>query len=277
MGEPGTGQTNPLQDIIVRAFAVAWQPTELAIIEVHKQLAPLTSEFVPPGQERTFLVGVYNVICSYVQEVHSMVLGQAVVPTQIVPGIWGARRGILTKAPLLAPQIGPTEVPAPPKEVRDAGTTKKAETGTQSEPAPPPASAKPSTTEVPTQWVPPQQLVAPLSNKKSPAKSSKSKSTPGSGGKQSHTQQSVHTLWNDLERRREDKVFERVQAQSRSTEPPVMEDVTAEFLHAQQRTSCQPSSSSHPAVMASRPEATASSSGASGPRTTSFQHPGTTR
>ena len=262
VGKPGTDQTDLLQDIIVRAFAVARQPTELAIIEVHEQLAPLTSEFVPPGQERTFLARVYNVICSYVQEVHSMVLGQAVVPTQIVPGIWGALWGILAEAPLLAPQIGPAEVPTPPKEVRDAGTTKKAETGTQSEPAPPLANVKPSTAEVPAQRVPPQQLVALMSNKKSPAKSSKSKSTPGSGGRRSHTQQSVHTLWNDPERRREDEAFERVRAQGRRTEPPViiMEDVTAEFLLAQQRTSRQASSSSCPTATASRPEATTHSS-----------------
>ena len=83
---------------------------ELAIIEVHEQLVPLTSEYVDPGQERVFLSGVYNVICSYVQEVHSMVLGQAVVPTQIIPGIWGVRWGILAEALLLAPQIGPVEV-----------------------------------------------------------------------------------------------------------------------------------------------------------------------
>ena len=125
MGEPGAVQTDPLQDIIVRAFAAAREPTELAVIEVHKQLAPLTSEFVPPGHERVFLAGVYNVICSYVQQVHSMVLGQAVVPTQIVPGIWGAWRGILIKVPLLAPQIGPVEALVPPKEVGDTRAPKR--------------------------------------------------------------------------------------------------------------------------------------------------------
>ena len=68
IGEPGTDQTDPLQDMIVRAFAAAQEPTELAIIDVHEQISPLTSEFVDPGQERVFLAGVYNVICSYVQE-----------------------------------------------------------------------------------------------------------------------------------------------------------------------------------------------------------------
>ena len=55
MGEPGVVKSDPLQDIIIRAFAVARQPTELAMIEVHEELAPVTSEFVPPGQERVFL------------------------------------------------------------------------------------------------------------------------------------------------------------------------------------------------------------------------------
>ena len=107
--------------------------------------------------------------------------------------------------------------------------------------------------------------MAPLSNKKSPAKASKSKSTPGSGGKRSHTQQSVHTLWNDPERRREDEAFERIWAQGRASDVSViiMEDEMAEYLLAQQRASCQPSSSSRPAATASKPKATASSSRAS--------------
>ena len=86
---------DPLHEIIVRAFAAARAPTEKAIVEVHNQLAPLAEQHVPPGQERVFLSGAFNVICAYVQEVCSMVLGQAVLPTQIVPGFWGARRGVL--------------------------------------------------------------------------------------------------------------------------------------------------------------------------------------
>ena len=236
VGNPSAGETDPLQDIIVWAFAAAREPTELAVIEVHEELAPLTSQFVPPGHERVFLAGVYNVICSYVQEVHSMVLGQAVVPTQIVPGICGARRGILTEAPLLAPQIGPVEAPAPPKEVGDTRAAEKAEAGTQSEPAPATATIKLSTAEVPIPRAPPLQLVAPLSSKKSPAKASKSKGTPGSGVKRSFTQQSVHSLWDDPERQREDEAFKCARAWGRTSEPPViiMEDETADALLAQQ-------------------------------------------
>ena len=91
---------DPLHEIIVRAFAAARTPTEEAIIGVHEQLAPLTKRHVPPGQERVFLSGAFNMVCTYIQEVRSMVLGQAVLPTQIVPGIWGARRGILAEAPI---------------------------------------------------------------------------------------------------------------------------------------------------------------------------------
>ena len=104
---------DPLHEIIVRSFAAARAPTEKAIIAVHDELAPLTEEHVPPGQERVFLAGAFNVICAYVQEVRSMVLGQAVLPTQIVPGVWGARRGVLAEAPLLATQIGPVPAVAP--------------------------------------------------------------------------------------------------------------------------------------------------------------------
>ena len=262
MGEPSAVQSDPLQDIIIRAFTAARQPTELAMIEVHKELAPVTSQFVPPGQERVFLAGVYNIICSYIQEVHSMVLGQAVVPTQVVPGIWGARRGILAEAPLLAPQIGPAEAPTPPNEVGDARATEKTETGTQSEPAPASATIQSSTSEVPAQWAPPLHVVAPLSSKKSPATASKPKGTPGSGARRAYTQQSVRSLWNDPERRREDEAFERVRAQGRSNDIPViiMEDEKADALLAQQRASRQSSSSTRSATTVSKPKPTATSS-----------------
>ena len=94
-GDANAPQTDPLQDIIIRAFAAARQPTELAVITVHEQLVPLVDEYVHLGQERVFLSGAFNVICAYVQEICSMVLGQAVVPTQVMPGIWGAQRGVL--------------------------------------------------------------------------------------------------------------------------------------------------------------------------------------
>ena len=172
-GDANAPQTDPLQDIIIRAFAAARGPTELAIITVHEQLAPLVDEYIHPGQERVFLSGAFNVICAYVQEMRSMVLGQVVVPTQVVLGIWGARRGILMEAPLLAPQIGPVAPPAQPTEAQGVETTEKAETGTQAEPAPPPA---------PTPRVRLEQLVAPLSTK-SPMKTGKSKGAPGSMAK----------------------------------------------------------------------------------------------
>ena len=120
---------DPLHEIIVRAFAAAQTPTEEAVVEVHEQLAPLTEQHVPPGQERVFLSGAFNVICAYVQEVRSMVLGQAVLPTQIVPGIWGARRGILAEAPLLAPQIGPVPTPAPAQETERCRASGKGRSG----------------------------------------------------------------------------------------------------------------------------------------------------
>ena len=55
---------DPLHEIIVRSFAAARAPIEKAIITVHDQLAPLTEQHVPPGQERVFLAGAFNVICA---------------------------------------------------------------------------------------------------------------------------------------------------------------------------------------------------------------------
>ena len=152
---------DPLHEIIVRSFAAARAPTEKAIVEVHDQLAPLAEQHIPPGQERVFLSGAFNVICAYMQEVRSMVLGQAVLPTQIVPGVWGARRGILAEAPLLAPQIGPVPASAPaPAPTQETEGVKPSE---KSNPAPPPPAAKPQVlkplaNEAPAQRVQPSCL-----------------------------------------------------------------------------------------------------------------------
>ena len=268
---------DPLHEIIVRAFSATRTPTKEAVVEVHEQLAALTERHVPPGQERVFLFGAFNVICAYVQEVRSMVLGQAVLQTQIVPGIWGARRGILAKAPLLAPQIGPVPTPVPVQEAESAKPPERVEMGIQSDPAPPPPATKPLTAEVPSQRVQPKLLVAPMSSStKSPAKSSKTKGTPGSLSKRLFTEQSVRSLWNHPERAREDEAFERPRAQDRPGEIPIviMADENVDALLA----GCHPAqlaTSSRPATMATKPKASSSTrttgsgaarSGSPGPR-----------
>ena len=80
--------------------------------------------------------------------VRSKVLGQAVLPTQIVPGIWGAWWGILAETPLLAPQIVPVPTPAPAQETECAEPPEKVKAGIQSDPAPPPLAIKPLAMEV---------------------------------------------------------------------------------------------------------------------------------
>ena len=169
-------------------------------------------------------------------------------------GIWGARWGILTEAPLLAPQIGPVALPAQPTETQGVETTEKAETGTQAEPAPPPA---------PTPRVCPEQLVALLSTK-SPMKTGKSKGAPGSTAKRSYTQQTVRALWADLEWHREDEQFERNRAQSCSVNIPVvvLADETAEALLAQQQAARQ--SNTRPVTTTTAPKPTASAMGTPG-------------
>ena len=188
-----------------------------------------------------------------------MVLGQAVLPTQIVPGIWGARWGILAKAHLLAPQIGPVPTPAPAQETENAKPLKKVEMGIQSDLAPPDPVVKPPAMEVPLQQVPPKLLVAPLKTK-SPAKSSKSKGTPGSSSRRSSTQQSVRALWNDPERAREDEAFEQSRAQDRPRETPVMvmEDENVDTILAGW-CPMQTSSSSRPTATATQSKTTPSS------------------
>ena len=264
---------DPLHEIIVRSFAAARAPTEKAIVKVHDRLAPLAEQHIPPGQERVFLSGAFNVICAYVQEVRSMVLGQAVLPTQIVPGVWGARRGVLAEAPLLAPQIGPVPAsapaPAPTKETEVVKPPEKVEAGIQSDPAPPPPAAKPQVlkplaNEAPGQRIQPKLLVAPQ-RAASPAKTSKTKGTPGSS-RRAHTQNSVRALWNNPERAREDEAFERSRTQRRSEDPEVliMEDENVDRILAG-RPPIRLAAPSGPAATATRPKAASTTPGLQAP------------
>ena len=274
---------DPLHDIIVRAFAAARAPTEKAIIAVHDELAPLAEEHVPPGQERVFLAGAFNVICAYVQEVRSMVLGQAVLPTQVVPGVWGARRGVLAEAPLLAPQIGPVPAVAPapttPKEKEVAKPPETAETGIQSDPVASPPAAKPQVPkplaqEASAQRIQPKLIVAPQRTS-SPAKSSKGKSTPGSAERRAHTQMSVQAMWNNPERAREDAAFERSRALRRSDDPEVliMEDENVDRILS----GCPPLQAGAPSssvTPSARPKATSTISRAPGSGANRSDSPG---
>ena len=274
---------DPLHEIIVRSFAAARAPTEKAIIAVHDALAPLAEEHVPPGQERIFLAGAFNVICAYVQEVRSMVLGQAVLPTQIVPGVWGARRGVLAEAPLLAPQIGPVPAvataPATPKEKEVAKPPETAETGIQSDPVatPPgtkPQAPKPLAQEASGQRIQPKLIVAPQ-RVPSPAKSSKSKSTPGSAERRAHTQMSVQAMWNNPERALEDAAFERSRAQRRSEDPEVliMDDENVDRILSG-RPPIQVGTPSGPVTAGHRPKASSTTSRAPGSGTNRSGSPG---
>ena len=130
----------------------------------------------------------------------------------------------------MTPQIGPVSASAPTKETEGIKPPEKVEAGIHSDPAPPPPAAnpqvlKPLATEVSSQRVQPKLLVAPQ-RATSPAKSSKTKGTPGSSSKWSHTQQSVRALWDHPERAREDEAFERSRAQNQPGEIEVfiMED-----------------------------------------------------
>ena len=175
-GEDDGEQTNPLSDIMVRAFAAARAPTDKAVASLHEQLPDLADQFIPPGQEGVFLSGAFSVIVLYYQEVNNMVLSQTVVPTQVVPGIWGARQGLLASVSLLAPQTCPVSWPAQLVERVNPEPEKQEEPARADAPAPV-LGAEPSAKRP---W--PEQVVAPTC-KQTPSKSEKSKTTSGSGGK----------------------------------------------------------------------------------------------
>ena len=89
--------------LLAPALAVARRYTDEALQNIHTQLVDLAKEHVPQEQARALFNTILQVTCSFRQEMDNMATNQVFLPSQIVPNLWGSRRGLLEGLSLLGP------------------------------------------------------------------------------------------------------------------------------------------------------------------------------
>ena len=89
--------------LLAAVLAVARQHTDEALRNIHAQLVDLAKEHVPPEQVGALFNTILHVTCSFRQEMDNMAMNQVFLPNQIVPNLWGSRRGLLEGLSLLGP------------------------------------------------------------------------------------------------------------------------------------------------------------------------------
>ena len=89
--------------LLALALAVAQRYTDDALWNIHTQLSDLVKEHVPEELAGAFLNTILQVTCSFQQEMDNMATNQVFLPSQLVPNLWGSRRGLLEGLSLLGP------------------------------------------------------------------------------------------------------------------------------------------------------------------------------
>ena len=89
--------------LLAAALAVSRRYTDEALQNIHAQLVGLAKEHVPPEQAGALFNTILHVTCSFRQEMDNMATNQVFLPNQIVPNLWGSRRGLLEGLSLLGP------------------------------------------------------------------------------------------------------------------------------------------------------------------------------
>ena len=89
--------------LLVAALAVARHHTDEALWNIHAQLVTLVKEHVPQEQAGALFNTILQMTCSFRQEMDNMATNQVLLPNQIVPNLWGSRRGLLEGLSLLGP------------------------------------------------------------------------------------------------------------------------------------------------------------------------------
>ena len=86
----------------------------------------LVHEHIPPAQAGVFLAAIFQIMCTYQQEIDNMVLSQTVMLAQVMPNIWGVWQGIIVGLSLLGPPTCPASWLASLVEWVDGEPTKTA-------------------------------------------------------------------------------------------------------------------------------------------------------
>ena len=80
-------------NLLTPALTATRTHMDSAIETVSEQLLDLIHHHVPLGQAGVFLASLLQMICSYQQEMDSMLTNQVILPGQIIPDLWGVSRG----------------------------------------------------------------------------------------------------------------------------------------------------------------------------------------
>ena len=164
----------PKEDLLTQALQATRTHTEKAIVAVNVQMSALVHQHVPPQQAGVFLAFLLQVMCSFQQEMDGMATSQVILPSQIVPNLWGVSQTMLEGLTLLGPLNCPASWPASLVEWVSAESMKMAT---------------------------PAGLTTPV---KHDISVSKGKLNPGSSGKKSAPKQ-IAKYWDDDERKKEDE------------------------------------------------------------------------
>ena len=89
--------------LLAPVLAVARWHTDEALRNIHTQLLDLGKEHIPQEQAGAFFNTILQVSCSFRQEMDNMAMSQVLLPSQIVPNLWGSRWGLLEGLSLLGP------------------------------------------------------------------------------------------------------------------------------------------------------------------------------
>ena len=89
--------------LLAPALVVARPYTDEALRNIHAQLSDLIKEHVPAEQTGAFFNTILQVTCSFQQEMDNMASNQVFLPSQIIPNLWGSRRGLLEGLSLMGP------------------------------------------------------------------------------------------------------------------------------------------------------------------------------
>ena len=131
---------------------------------------------VLPQQARVFLATLFQVMCSYQQEIEGIAASQVVLPAKIIPNLWGISQSVMEGLTLLGPPGCPASWPSSLVERITAEPVKK--------------TASPRFTT----------LV-----KRDSSVPGKGKSQSGSSGKKSIPPKRITEYWDDEEQKKEDK------------------------------------------------------------------------
>ena len=115
---------DPLHDLMVQAFNAGQRHIEDTFLSLHQQLPVLVHQHVPLVQGGVFLAPIFQIMCTYWQEMDNMVLSQTIMPAQVVPNMWGVWQGIIEGLFLLGPPTWPASWPASLVKWVDGQSTK---------------------------------------------------------------------------------------------------------------------------------------------------------